>query len=54
MGYQYLSLPQGPGALPVQGEYHTIRPTVSSETPTLWDQRLPEWQYYLVNMYRQV
>jgi hypothetical protein len=55
MGDQYPYLPQGPGALQVQGEGHTICPATSSEAPDLWDQFLPEWwQYYLANFHGQV
>jgi hypothetical protein len=55
MGDQYPTLPQGPGALLVQGEDYTTRPTASSEAPDFWDQYLLEWsQYYLANIYSQV
>jgi hypothetical protein len=54
MGDQYPSLPQGPGALQVQDNDHTTRPAASSEAPGLWGQCLPEWKYYVANIYSQV
>lgn len=55
MGDQYISLPQGPNALLVQGEDHTIRPTASLEALDLWDQCLLEWSPYCLSItYSQV